>query len=84
MKRLIQILFFLIIISFGIGFYLKNTQDPSLGDVIIGITIFTTAFIFMPLFIYKESRGKKLKDYMLTKENIEKMNNKKGKNPENQ
>ncbi|NAS31804.1 hypothetical protein GTQ40_12525 [Flavobacteriaceae bacterium R38] len=84
MKRFIQILFFLILISFGFGFYFKNTQNTQLGDVIIGITIITTAFILMPLFIYRQSKGKKLNDYMLTKENIEKMRDKKGENPENQ
>ncbi|MEO0901817.1 MAG: hypothetical protein AAFY00_07240, partial [Bacteroidota bacterium] len=29
--------------------------------------------VAMPLFLIKESKGKKMKDYMLNKENIEKM-----------
>ena len=84
MKRLIQFLFFVIIIALGSGFYVKSSYDSKTGDIIIGISIIATAFILMPLFIYRQSRGKKLKDYMLTQENLDKMKEKKGKNPENQ
>jgi hypothetical protein len=38
----------------------------------------------MPLFLYKESKGKKMNDYMLTEENIRKMRGKEGEKPENQ
>ena len=83
MKRLIQILFISILIALCIGFYFKSSEREY-GDIIIGISVLSTAFILMPLFIYRQSRGKKFKDYMLTQENIEKMKEKKGKNPENQ
>jgi len=72
----------------------------SLGAIIYGFTIkedavilankcigFGTAGIFlvaMPLFLLKESKGKNVKDYMLTEENIKKMQGKKGETPENQ
>jgi len=48
---------------------------------------FGTAGLFllaMPLFLYKESKGKKMNDYMLTEENIRKMRGKERKKPENQ
>lgn len=83
MKRLIQFLFFSILIAFCIGFYYKNSVDEQAGKIIIGISIMSTAFILMPLFIYRQSRGKKIKDYMLTKENIEKMQEKREKKPKN-
>ena len=72
----------------------------SLGAIIYGFTIqeeqlilankyigFGTAGIFllaMPLFLYKESKGKKMNDYMLTEENIRKMQGKQSEKPENQ
>ncbi len=81
MKRLIQILFIVIIIALGAGFYIKNSQEDTTGDIIIGISIIAITFILMPLFIYNQSKGKKLKDYMLTQENLEKMRDKKGEKP---
>ncbi len=72
----------------------------SLGAIIYGFTIqeenlilankyigFGTAGLFllaMPLFLYKESKGKKMNNYMLTEENIRKMQGKKSEKPENQ
>lgn len=84
MKRAIQILFFAILIAIGTGYYFKNSGDDLTGDRIIGIAVLASAFLLMPLFIYHRSRGKNIQNYMLTKENFEKMNGKKGNNPDNQ
>jgi len=54
------------------GLILKET-DPSLGNSYVG---FGTLFLFlvaMPLFVFSEAKGKKIHDYMLTEENIRKM-----------
>ena len=72
----------------------------SIGSIIYGFTImienealahkcigFGTVGIFlvaMPLFLVKVSKGKKMKDYMLTEENIKKMQGKNTEKPENQ
>ncbi|GLU43044.1 hypothetical protein [Allomuricauda sp. NBRC 101325] len=71
----------------------------SLGSIIYGLTLEEghpmapkyigggTVGLFlvaMPLFLYKESKGKNMKDYMLTKENIAKMQEKERKKTENQ
>ncbi len=72
----------------------------SLGSIIYGFTVmeanpviankyigFGTVGIFliaMPLFLIKEGKGKKVKDYMLTEENIRKMQGKKEEKPDNQ
>ena len=40
--------------------------------------------IAMPIFLIKESKNRKVKDYMLTEENIRKMQGKDPKKPENQ
>ena len=65
------------------GFRLKD-KEPVLGHRFIGGGTVGLFLIAMPLFLIKESQGKKLKDYMLTKENIEKMQNRSGEKPENQ
>lgn len=72
MKVILSIL--LVIISLGvlIGFYVKSS-DQTTGDIIIGLSIMAGAFILMPLFIYHRWKKRNVKDYMLTKENIEKM-----------
>jgi cyanate permease len=65
------------------GFYIME-NNPQLANKCIG---FGTAGIFlvaMPLFLIKESRGKNMKDYMLTEENLRKMQGKGPKKPENQ
>ena len=49
MKRLLQILFTLILLTLIAGFVIKSNQAV-LGNRIIGISILFTAFIFMPLF----------------------------------
>ena len=65
------------------GFSIKDEQ-PAIGHRFIGGGTVGLFLIAMPLFLIKESQGKKLKDYMLTKENIEKMQNQSGESPENQ
>ena len=83
MKRFLQILFTLLIIGFVVGFFLKSQVDKSqalLGEKVIGITVLVMAFILFPFFIYHRSKGKKLSDYTLTKENLDKINKNKAKN----
>ena len=65
------------------GFYIKTT-DEFLANKYIGFGTVGIFLIAMPLFLFKESKGKQIKDYMLTKENIEKMQKKERQNIENQ
>jgi hypothetical protein len=83
MKWIIRLLFVLILSAIITGYYYKNTGDHLLGDRIVGLAILASAFILMPLFIYHRSKGKNLKDYMFTQENLNKMHNKSPKNPDN-
>ena len=72
MKYFLTILLIAIIVGLGIGHYLK-TEDPETGNLIIGVSISTLFFVLMPLFIYHRWKNRDVKDYMLNKENIEKM-----------
>ena len=63
----------------GVGFYVR-TSDQATGDIVIGLSILTGTFILMPLFIYHRWKNRKVKDYMLTKENLDKMREREGDN----
>lgn len=65
------------------GFQEKN-NDELFGHKLIGLGTVGLFLVAMPLFLIKESKGKKMKDYMLTKENIEKMQNKDSSTSKNQ
>jgi hypothetical protein len=73
MKIIIKILAISILIAIGFGFYYRMNDDLILGDRIIGIAVLASAFILMPIFLYVRWNGKKLSDYTLTKENMDKM-----------
>ena len=73
MKYVIRILFLAIIILVSYGYYLKNSGDHPTGDKWVGIGILGASFVLMPIFIYHRWKNKKVKDYMLTEENLKKM-----------
>jgi len=58
--------------AIGYGFSVLD-ENPPLGNKCIGFGTVGLFLIAMPLFLFKESKGKKVKDYMLTEENIMKM-----------
>lgn len=72
MKYFLTVLFISVLIALGIGFYIKP-EDEATGNLIIGLTLMAGFFVLMPLFIYHRWKNRSVKDYMLTKENIEKM-----------
>ncbi|MBT8177718.1 MAG: hypothetical protein KJP14_04645 [Eudoraea sp.] len=63
------------------GFTIKG-ENLVLANKCIGFGTVGLFLIAMPLFLIKESKGKKVKDYMLTDENIKKMRARKEKRPE--
>ena len=75
---LTQIVAVLIGISFLVGFYIMQ-DDQALGDRIIGLSVLATVFFLLPMFLVLRWRGKKLKDYTLSEENLKKMNDRKRK-----
>lgn len=74
MRNLIIILFCILCLTLGYGFYLRYfTEDTLTGDRFLGLTILAVAFILMPMFLYHRWKDRKVKDYMLDEENIMKM-----------
>jgi hypothetical protein len=72
MKYFLRILLIIVIAGISTGFYVKSSDEKS-GHLIIGTSIVVGFFILMPVFIYHRWKDKSVKDYMLTKESIEKM-----------
>jgi len=69
MKYLITFLFFIVFISILSGFFINAEYSQKL----IGFGVLGLFFVVFPLFIYHRWKDKDFKDYMLTKENLDKM-----------
>ncbi|MEQ5790858.1 hypothetical protein J4E06_07330 [Muricauda sp. NFXS6] len=83
--KLKHIIFLIMLASLGtIGYGLTlDNEDPMAPKYIGGGTV-GLFLVAMPLFLWKESRFKNMKDYMLTHENIKKMQEKEREKTENQ
>lgn len=76
MKYIIIILSIASIGSIIAGYVLQNEMSNKfIGFGVVGLFI-----LVFPLFIYYRWKDKNLKDYMITKENLDKMRNHKKKN----
>jgi hypothetical protein len=73
MRNFLWLLFISILISLASGIYFKNSVDAVIGERIIGFTVLTGAFIYLPLFLYHRWKDKRLQDYTLSEENLKKM-----------
>ncbi len=81
MKYAITLVVLASIASIVYGFALEESEGP-LANKFIGSGTAGLFLVAMPLFLYKESKGKNVKDYMLTEENIRKMQGKEPKKTE--
>ncbi len=73
MRNFLWLLFISILISLAGGIYFKNSVDAVIGERIIGFTVLTGAFIYLPLFLYHRWKDKRLQDYTLSEENLKKI-----------
>ena len=74
--RLCGFLLLLVLAGIGTGAYFRATDEFALGEKIIGFSVLAFAFVLMPIFLVHRWRGKRLQDYTLTKENIQRMREK--------
>ena len=70
MKYVIGLFFIASLGSIIAGFILK--PDPT-AEKLIGFGVIGLFLIVIPLFTYHRWKGRKVKDYMLSQENIQKM-----------
>ncbi len=75
MKIFLRIFFLALLTCLTIGFYIKTFENSQQGNKIVGFTVLGAAFVFMPIFLVHRWKGKRLKDYTLSKENLEKLRN---------
>lgn len=83
MKYIISLVLIASITSIVYGFNISE-EDVVLSNKCIGFGTVGIFLVAMPLFLIKVSKGKKMKDYMLTEENILKMQGKKKESTDNQ
>jgi hypothetical protein len=74
MKYIILILFLACFGSIIAGYFLESVYSQKL----IGFGVLGLFFIVFPLFSYYRWKDKDVKDYMLTKENLDKMREREG------
>ncbi len=80
------IILIIVLASFSAIIYGFTIQEAHLATAnkYIGFGTVGLFLLAMPLFLYKASKGKNVKDYMLTEENIKKMQAKEDKKPDSQ
>jgi len=76
MKIILRVLFFILLAALSYGIYYKVQIDFTTGERIIGFTVLSGAFIYLPLFLYHHWKGKRLQDYTMSEENLKKMREK--------
>lgn len=76
MKYVIGILFVLSLASILVGYFV----DFEYSQKLIGFGVAGLFFLVFPLFAYYRWKDKNIKDYMLTKENLDKMRENQKKN----
>lgn len=74
MKYVIIILAILVFGSIALGFIWESAYSQKL----IGFGVLGLFFVLFPLFSWHRWKGKKVEDYMLTKENLKKMREREG------
>lgn len=76
-RRYFLVIIFLTVVALAIyGVRLTNSTDPKIlvrGHRFVGAAVIGLFFVWMPTFIYHRWKGRDIKDYMLTEENILKM-----------
>ena len=75
MKVLIALLFVLTLASIALGFII----DSEYSQKLIGFGVVGLFIVVFPLFSWYRWKDKDVKDYMLTKENLDKMRNREDK-----
>ena len=76
MRILVKILSYLVFVGVFAGIFIKEIIGDQIGDIIIGVSVLLGTCVFMPLFLARRWKGKKLKDYTLSEENLKKMREK--------
>ena len=72
MRVFLNILFWSLIISLFYGLYLNEKEPSNLSEVLIGFSVFTLSFLYLPIFLYHRYKGKDLSKYTLDYKKLKK------------
>ena len=72
MKWFLRIFFVLVLANICVGYAIRQDDMP-LGEKWIGLSVAIGFFIYMTIFLVHRWKGKQLKDYTLSPENLKKM-----------
>ena len=72
MKWVLRVGFGLVLGNVSVGYVIRQ-ENLLLGEKWIGFSVAIAFFVFMPLFLAHRWKGKHLKDYTLSPENLKKM-----------
>ena len=72
MRVFLNILFWSLIISLFYGLYLKENEPSNMSEILIGFSVFTLSFLYLPVFLYHRYKGKDLTKYTLDYKKLKK------------
>ena len=72
MRIFLNILFWSLIISLFYGLYLKENEPSNMSEILIGFSVFTLSFLYLPVFLYHRYKGKDLTKYTLDYKKLKK------------
>ena len=72
MRIFLNILFWGLIISLFYGLYLKEKEPSNISEILIGFSVFTLSFLYLPLFLYHRYKGKDLSKYTFNDKKLRK------------
>lgn len=71
--KVLPVITFIVLIASLVSIVCGFVMDVEYSQKLIGFGVVGIFFIVFPLFSYYRWKGKNMKDYMLTKENLDKM-----------
>ena len=65
MRVFLNILFWSLVSTLLFGLHLKGKSSSELSETLIGFSVFTLSFLYLPIFLYHRYKGKDLSKYTL-------------------
>ena len=72
MRIFLNIIFWGFISSLFLGLYLKERFANDISEILIGFSVFTLSFLYLPLFLYHRYKGKDLSKYTFNDKKLRK------------
>ena len=72
MRVFLNVLFWILTISLFYGLYLKEKEPTNMSEILIGFSVFTLSFLYLPLFLYHRYKGKDLSKYTFNDKKLRK------------